>query len=156
MQYKADKEAAQHEEALEAERSAHHARQKMNARALREYGDGTEPFKCNPRTVPPCPICFPPAPKEEPKGSLDIRDMRHISKHGTPGKRGTCKVCGEKCSSRRWIYCSVEHRKEGRRLAKLRFCVCGTPLPEGSRLDRKWCSEPCRKRHQRKQARIRT
>ncbi|OFW62607.1 MAG: hypothetical protein A2Y74_08380 [Actinobacteria bacterium RBG_13_63_9] len=141
MAYLADKEAAQQELDDKLLRETHAHNLKMNANLRREYGDKAGEFTCPPQ----CPICHPPAILPEVKRSLDIRDLRAgVSKHATPGKRGTCKQCGKKCSNRRWVYCSTECKVAARKERNLRSCEwCSGSLPEGSRKDKKYCSAKC-------------
>ena len=134
------------EEAIEIERREHYRRQKMNAAVIRDgHPPGENYFPCNIL----CPICHPePELKEESTSRLDIRDLRAgVSKHATPGKRGTCKQCGTKCSSKRWVYCSTECKAAARKKRNLRACEwCKGTLPEGSRKDKRYCNNVCRQR----------
>ena len=142
----AEREKGQLEAAIEVERKAHYERQKAAAYALREHGYVIE-AKC---TIL-CPVCHPELPEPtKKKPLLEVRDLRHQSKHATPGRRGTCRECGKKCSNPRWILCSAECKTAARKKRNLRACKwCQGTLPEGSRRDREYCGSVCKQRARR-------
>jgi hypothetical protein len=131
---------------------------KLNS-ALARDGRGGRFSLCGLRACPHCgPLLPPEEPEEEKAAPCDVRDLRADSKakHGVPGKRGICRVCGKPCSSKRWLYCSTECKAEARKQRKVRLCACGEPIPEGSRKDRRYCTEECRQRAYRKRRRERS
>ena len=135
------------EEAVEIERREHFRRQKMNAAVIRDgHPPGENYFPCNIL----CPICHPELPEEATKKEppLAVRDLRAgVSKHATVGKRGVCRECGSRCSNPRWIYDTVECRLAARKKRNLRACEeCKGTLPEGSRKDKRFCSNRCKLR----------